>query len=60
MTKKRMVNMVVHDDETVTVSCVGIAEARTFAKNHPTCKCVLWDDEFNLIDCLQYGQHVEL
>lgn len=61
MTKKRLVNMVVHsDDDKVTVSCMGITEARSFAKDHPTCKCVLWDDEFNMIDCLQSGQHVEL
>ena len=61
MTKKRMINFVVHaDDEKVTVSRIGIAEARTYAKDHPSYKCVLWDDDFNLIDCLQYGQRVEL
>lgn len=61
MTKKRLVNMVVHtDDEKVTVSRIGITEARTFAKDHPSYKCALWDDDFTLIECLQYGQHVEL
>lgn len=61
MTKKRLVNMVVHDDnDKVTVSCMGISEARSFAKDHPSYKCALWDDDFTLIECLQYGQRVEL